>query len=267
MTSIGLVLAVAFAVSAAMATRAEAAECMTAQACFDKAASQRAAARDFFNQGVWFREYSKQYFVLAEEYNRIARFAFAAGNPQAGWAKAAADDFSTKAVENANAADERFRQAAFTSAAADASFERGLLIGDGSLAIASSSGGFCDTALHHPSDPDAFGSGAPNSYACVRNKHWIRVCDRHVDGNRVRAWFNSNIDRPAVDGPWATQWAPSQGCVTHNVGLKGNIMRYRVCVENQGCSRGVYFYDDGGIWKDVSWIPKDEAGYIWPPWP
>jgi hypothetical protein len=97
--------------------------------------------------------------------------------------------------------------------------------------------GHCDTAVHHPSDPDAFGSGAPNSYACEWWNRWIRVCDRHVDGHRVRAWYNGNLDRPGVDGPWATGWAPSGGCLTSGTSYgAGVITRYRVCVEAEGCS-------------------------------
>lgn len=94
--------------------------------------------------------------------------------------------------------------------------------------------GHCDTAIHHPSDPDAFGSGYPNSYACEWWNRYIRVCDRHVDGHRVRAHFHGQFSRDSIS---FTGWAPSQGCITQGTAYgPGNIVDYRVCVEYEGCS-------------------------------
>jgi hypothetical protein len=95
--------------------------------------------------------------------------------------------------------------------------------------------GHCDTVIHHPSDPDRLGSGRPNSYACEWWNNWIKVCDRHVDGNRVRAWVEGQF---APGRPRPTGWAPSRSCHAEGTSYgTGNIIRYRVCVEDQGCSR------------------------------
>lgn len=126
---VALALIVVFGISLATSARAQAAECMTPEACYNAAAWQNAVAKDFFNQGVWFREHSKQYFGLAAEWNAKAAFYFAAGNATAAtWSKAVADDYSKKSVANAKAADERFAQAAFTRAAAEGNVRRGIAL-------------------------------------------------------------------------------------------------------------------------------------------
>lgn len=91
--------------------------------------------------------------------------------------------------------------------------------------------GYCETSIHHPSDPDAFGSGSPNSYACEKWNYRVRACDRHVDGHQVWAGYEMEF---APGFYWTTAAAPSGGCVTQ--GAAGNILRYRVCVTNEGCS-------------------------------
>ena len=95
--------------------------------------------------------------------------------------------------------------------------------------------GHCDTAIHHPTDPDAFGSGRPNSYACEWFNHWFRVCDRSVDGHRVFAVYRPQFARTRW---FATGAAPSQGCHTQGTGPSdGNIIEYTVCVEHEGCPK------------------------------
>ena len=109
--------------------RAQAADCMTPDACYNAAVWQNAVAKDYFNQGVWFREQSKQYFGLAYEWNQKATFAFHAGDAVAAtWYKAIADDYARKSRDNANAADKRFAQAAFTRAAAQGNVQRAFLL-------------------------------------------------------------------------------------------------------------------------------------------
>lgn len=99
---------------------------MNAKDCFNAANWQNAVAENYFAEGVFFREYSKNYFVQAAEWNQKATFAFHAGDATAAlWYKAIADDYSAKSVANAKAADKRFAQAAFTRAAAQDSLNRG----------------------------------------------------------------------------------------------------------------------------------------------
>lgn len=84
--------------------------------------------------------------------------------------------------------------------------------------------GHCDTYAWHPSDP---------SYACEWWNDHLRWCDRQVDGHRVRAWYQGQW----ASEPTYTAWAPSGGCyeIGTNYG-SGLIVKYRVCVEAEGCS-------------------------------
>ena len=123
----GALVALMIAVLGSLATSARAqAACTSAKSCFDAAQGQTIVAKDYFNKGVWFREHARQHFGEAYNWNEKARFAFAAGNPDAAWAKAVADDFAKTAAREAAAADDMFARAKFTSAAADDSFNRGM---------------------------------------------------------------------------------------------------------------------------------------------
>ena len=87
--------------------------------------------------------------------------------------------------------------------------------------------GVCDEVVRHPTDPNS--NPANNTYACEWGSHHIRVCDRHVDGHRARAWFIGQFN-PARQT--ATGWAPSQGCHTQGTAYgSGLILRFKVCVE------------------------------------
>jgi hypothetical protein len=74
--------------------------------------------------------------------------------------------------------------------------------------------------VYHPSDP---------SYGCV-DHNWMHVCDRDVDGHRVRLHYIVDWSQPV----YYSGWAPSQGC--HDQGDYYNIIQFRVCVEAEGCS-------------------------------
>jgi hypothetical protein len=85
--------------------------------------------------------------------------------------------------------------------------------------------GHCGSYSYHPSDP---------SYACQWWSRYIRACDRQVDGHQVRAWWEGSF---APGQYWQTAWAPSGGCVQQGTQYgSGNILRYRICVEAEGCS-------------------------------
>jgi hypothetical protein len=76
------------------------------------------------------------------------------------------------------------------------------------------------------------------SVACVRNDHWIDVCDRDRDGHRVRAWY-FHQGRPFHE-PNITGWDENgarRGCHREGSTWGLNITRFRVCVEHEGCSR------------------------------
>jgi len=252
----GLLLAVALVMSLATSARAQA-ECMTASACFTSAEWRQAIADDYFNQGVWFREHSKQYFGLAYEWNQKATFYFHAGNATAAtWSKAVADDYSRKSVANAKAADERFAQAQFTNAAADGDLTRAMFImtanaSDGCSLEAQDGGniaacparpqqGKCDTQ-RHPSDP---------SWATVCDRFKIAVCDAQRDGHRTYVDFFpvwSKYPEPAMTqydsyGRTTNRNGVRQFCWYENPGAYAafGIQRFRVCVEQEGCSRWEY---------------------------
>jgi hypothetical protein len=126
----GLVLAAAFVLSLTGAGQARAADCATAQECYNAATWQRAVADDYSNKAAWFREMSRQNFVSAKEWGDKATFAFHAGDATAAtWYKAIADDYSSKSVANAKAADDYANRAKFIYAAAEGNVTRGNWLG------------------------------------------------------------------------------------------------------------------------------------------
>jgi hypothetical protein len=236
----GLLLAVAFLLSLTATAKAQAADCMSARACSDAASWQNAVADDYSNKSTWFRATSRQNFINAKEWGDKATFAFYAGDgTAAAWYKAIADDYSRKSVADGKAADDYAAQAQFYRAVAQDSISRSEffgVLGEAPAFEVVKDGRKCEHTIHHPSDPDAFGSGKPNSFGCEYWNNWIKVCDRHVDGHRVRVEWLGDLDRPGVDGPWSTDWAPSQGCLDQSIGASGIVIKFRVCVENEGCS-------------------------------
>jgi hypothetical protein len=97
-----------------------------------------------------------------------------------------------------------------------------------------------DTCSSHPSDPDALGSGAPNSVVCLKDNHSrLDVCDRDPDGHwvAVRVHLPSNATEQFYDGNGA-----ADGCGHYNANFT-NIMSYQVCVESEGCGPRVYRSD------------------------
>jgi hypothetical protein len=251
----GLLLAIAVVMSLATSAKAEAA-CNTANECFTAAEWQQAVADDYFNKGVWFREYSKQYFGLAVEWNQKATWYFHAGNASAAaWSKAVADDFSKKSVANAKAADEHFAQAQYWNAAANNDLARAMFI----MAANGSNGCYyeaqdnssivgcgarpprnsCDTQ-GHPSDP---------SWGTVCDRNYVAICDANRDGNRTYVDYYphwSTQDHPSKSqydsyGRTANGQGVRQFCAHEYVSdAAQGIQRFRVCVENEGCSRWEY---------------------------
>jgi hypothetical protein len=65
----------------------------------------------------------------------------------------------------------------------------------------------------------------------------IHACDIRVDGHRVRAWYYHTL---GDDAPTYTAWAPSGGCSDYQgTAWAQPITRFRVCVEDVGCSEWV----------------------------
>jgi len=91
------------------------------------------------------------------------------------------------------------------------------------LAVAPSAQAVSGTA-YHPTDP---------STGHVRDHHWYKACDRHVDGHRVRLHYYTVFNPHFL---LYSAWAPSGGC-TQEVGttLAANISQFRICVEAEGC--------------------------------
>lgn len=239
-----LVLAV-IGVLMAASSQAKAADCISSKACSDAAVWQQAIADDFSNKATWSRATSKQNFINAFEWNQKATFAFYAGDATAAaWYKGLADDYSRKSVADAKAADDYAAQVQYYWNASQDSLNRSEffgVLGEGSDLSIASDGRKCEHTIHHPSDPDPFGSGKPNSYGCEYWNTRVKACDRDVDGHRVRLQWVGSLDRAGgivdPEGSWFTDWAPSQGCVDEgSPAASGPLIKIRVCVENEGCS-------------------------------
>jgi hypothetical protein len=241
---LAVVLAAVFAISLTASSRAQAADCMSAGACSDAAVWQQAIADDSANKATWFRATSKQNFINAYEWGQKATFAFHAGDgTAAAWYKAIADDYSRKSIADSKAADSYSAQALSYFNASQDSLNRSEffgVLGEGSDLSIASDGRKCEHAIHHKSDPDPFGSGKPNTYGCEYWDTQVRACDRDVDGHRVRLDWVGSLDGAYFWFPpepyWSTDWAPSRGCVDQGIGASGTVIKFRVCVEHEGCS-------------------------------
>jgi hypothetical protein len=243
-----LSLVAIFAVMLAGTRTAQAADCMSATACSDAAVWQQAFAEDSNNKAAWFRATSKQNFIYAKEWGDKATFAFYAGNATAAaWYKGLADDYSRKSVADAKAADSYAAQALSYFSASQDSINRSEffgILGEGSNLSIASNGPKCEHAIHHRTDPDAFGSGRPNSYGCEYWDTHVRACDRDKDGHRVKTEWVGALDYPGhwfppeggEEHPWATDWAPSGDCTEAGTYASGALIKIRVCVEKEGCS-------------------------------
>jgi hypothetical protein len=239
----GALILAFFAIWLAGSSQAKADDCMSAKACSDAAIWQQAVVGDLSNKAAWFRATSRQNFIDAKQWGDKATYAFYAGNATAAaWYKGIADDYARKSVADSKAADSYAAQAQSYWNASQESLARSEFFGAGSdYEIASANGRKCEHTVHHPSDPDAFGSGKPNSYGCEYWNTWVRACDRDVDGHRVRVQWVGGLDRAGglvdPEGSWYTDWAPSQGCVDDGTpAYSAPLIKLRVCVEQEGCS-------------------------------
>jgi len=92
------------------------------------------------------------------------------------------------------------------------------------------------TCATHPSDPDALGSGALNTVACLRTDHiYVDVCDRDADGHYAyaRVYYGSTIySFDDTNGSAA-------GCSTYNIAGSDS---YNICVSYEGCGTPVYWW-------------------------
>jgi hypothetical protein len=99
---------------------------------------------------------------------------------------------------------------------------------------------------------------------CVSNQRmWI--CDGQVDGHRVRGWWVlAPLSLPRE--PVATAWAPSQGC--HVVGWpnRTNIEKFRVCVEEEGCSDWIPALGAHASAVDDEALPDTSLTPLWRYW-
>ena len=97
-------------------------------------------------------------------------------------------------------------------------------------ALVSAAPAQADVCIRHPSDP---------SVACLRNGNFrVDACDRHVDGHKVYArYWQWGVPDYAL-----TAYAPSGGCVHHNVNFY-QVQKIAVCVQTEGCSRWIYAWE------------------------
>ena len=106
------------------------------------------------------------------------------------------------------------------------------------LAVSASPASAHDQCTAHPSDPDAFGSGAANSVVCMRYSHTrLDVCDRDRDGHQVWARtyaMFSNAPNPAL---YDTNGS-DPGCGNYGVPL--DMASFNICVAYEGCGTPVY---------------------------
>jgi hypothetical protein len=259
---VGLLLALAFVTSLAFAGAARAADCTTASVCFSTAESQRAAADDASNKAAWFRATSQQNFINAKQWGDKATFAFHAGNATAAiWYKAIADDYASKSVADAKAANNYANQATFLTVAADGNAARGMFImtanasqgcplevadaGSQSDVIACTAG-----AAAHKNDCYTAKLAGDGSWGTICERDIAAVCDADKDGHQTY------VDYYPV---WSYQTKPSfteydsygktDGKFCHHETLSDavavtGVQRFRVCVQTEGCSAWKYLVDD-----------------------
>jgi hypothetical protein len=97
-----------------------------------------------------------------------------------------------------------------------------------------------DTCTHHHSDPDAFGSGAPNSVVCLRVYHTrLDVCDRDPDGHVV--WARVHYSNGAI-GRFEDYNGANGDCYQHYPPTSPTVypISYNICVESEGCGQPIY---------------------------
>jgi hypothetical protein len=104
-----------------------------------------------------------------------------------------------------------------------------------------------ETCAHHPSDPDALGSGAANSVVCLKDDPThagghdrIDICDRDPDGHYVYA----RISRYAGDpNPYIFYDTDGYGGLCRHIGVNpGGIYAYNVCVQYENCGSPIYWW-------------------------
>jgi len=98
--------------------------------------------------------------------------------------------------------------------------------------------------VHHPSDPDALGSGAANTTACLRDDHTILdVCDRDSDGHLAYARVTYADSAAPTHAFYDTNGA-EPGCSNYS---QGDLSYYgtlyyaiNICVQYEGCGSPMY---------------------------
>jgi hypothetical protein len=97
-----------------------------------------------------------------------------------------------------------------------------------------------DDCIHHPTDPDGLGFGAPNSHVCLKAGHSrLDVCDSSIDGHRVWgrvgytngdtvSFFDQNGGDPGCGNYYPTNHS------------NGFYISFNVCVEAEGCGNPHY---------------------------
>jgi hypothetical protein len=182
----GLLVLVALTLSLTATAKAEA-QCMSAKDCLNAATWQHAVADNYAAEGNFFRGYATHYFALAYEWNQKATFAFHAGDANAAaWYKAIADDYSRKSVQNANAADQRFAQAASMRAAAEDSLNRGKF--------------FAALSDADPANPEGIEVASANpggGYNCTNAQKQVKN-QRKIESS----WAKSDLFSYRIETPW-----------------------------------------------------------------
>jgi hypothetical protein len=246
-----IVFVAAFAIWLA-GTAVARADCMTAKDCLTASEWQTAIAEDYENKAAWFRATSKQNFINSYQWSQKAIFAFHAGDGTAAvWYKAIADDYASKSVADAKAADQYAAQAVFYRAGAQNSTDRGMFI----MTANASAGCPLQTAdAGSQQDIIACTAGAPHHSPCKTQRHphdpswgtlcdseYFAICDADKDGHRTYIEYdsvystNENVHQKTqydsygrTAGKFCTHEHPSDSLF--------GIQRFRVCVENE---RGV----------------------------
>jgi hypothetical protein len=260
-SKVALILVAVMALMLAWSGQARGAQCGTPTDCSNAANWQNALAQDYNNKGLWYQAAASSDFANAANWHNKSVGAFLSGNGSAASLyQAVANNYAHDAATNSKASGDYFAKAKLTSAAAKVNADRAALLSampelgssaspevvgspvcvpeDGDICTASipKNTWKCETAVHHPSDPDALGSGKPNSYACSWNHgNWLRVCDRDRDGHKVAV-----IYKPEFDPQWYHMWA-DPGCTQAGAGggTVGMAITYRVCVQTEGCSKAI----------------------------
>jgi hypothetical protein len=217
----GLLLAVAFLLSLTATSKAQAADCMTANECVNSAQWLKAIADDYNNKAAWFRATSRQNFINAYEWNQKATFAFHAGDATAAaWYKAIADDYSRKAVADAKAADSYANQATFYYAAYNNNISRGMFIAGGVQSFAD-----------YPADPGNVDGTCTTGDLCTAGAR--KTCKSHpMDNYWHPRVAGSDVYRAHV----YTMWCFKNGVIVsrhsdtsdHHITAWGHLWSYEI---------------------------------------